>query len=66
MPSFTYVPTDGTRIMNSGSLMLDPALSRQVRGPYGAKGPLHQSRQGDESSQEEVTHTRNELEGECE
>lgn len=30
------------------------------------KGPLHQSRQGDQSSQEEVTHTCNELEGECE
>lgn len=52
--------------MNSGSLMLDPALSHQVRGRYGANGDLHQSRQGDESSQQGVTHECNELGGECE
>lgn len=62
---FASVLTDGTRVMNSGSLMLDPALSHQVGEPYGANGPLHQSRQGVESSQE-VTHACNELEGECE
>lgn len=52
--------------MNSGSLMLDLTLSHQIRGPHGANSPLHQSRQGDESSQQKVTHALNELGGECE
>lgn len=67
LPNVTYLTVGGTRAVNSGDLMLDPALSQYVIGPHGVNYPLHQSRWGNEDSQE-VTCPRshNELEEECE
>lgn len=40
LSTFTYLTVGGTRVLNSGNLMLDPTLLYYVIGPQGVNSPL--------------------------